>query len=60
MTRRNFLQVISGTLSAGLAALYRLTKKTVPRKFTRAARYKNYPGHIGNHNDINNVGKWSG
>lgn len=60
MTRRNFMQVFTGAVSTGLALLWWLMKKTVPRKFTRAARCKNYPGPVKGLNDINNVGKWSG
>lgn len=60
MTRRNFLQVFSSAVSTGLGALWWLMKKTVPRKFTRAARCKSYPGPVKSPDDINNVGKWSG
>lgn len=60
MTRRNFLQVFSGAVSTGLGFLWWMAKKAVPRKFTRAARCKNYPGPVKSPGDIENVSKWSG
>jgi hypothetical protein len=60
MTRRNFLQVISGAVSTGLAFLCWLLKKTVPRRFTKAVGCKKYPGPVKALEDIDNVGKWSG
>ncbi len=60
MTRRNFLLVFSSAVSTGLGVLWWLMKKTVPRKFTRAAGCRNYPGPVKSHNDIDKVGKWSG
>ena len=60
MTRRNFMQVFSGAVSAGLAFIWWMAKKAVPRRFTRAARCKDYPGPVKSAGDIDNVGKWSG
>ena len=60
MTRRNFLQVISGAVSTGLAFLCWLAKKTVPRRFTKAARCKNYPGPVKKSPDTDKMAKWSG
>lgn len=60
MTRRNFLQVFAGAVSTGLGALWWLMKKTVPRRFKRAAQCNDYPGPVKSPGDIKNVGKWSG
>ena len=60
MTRRNFLQVVTGTVSAALCGLWWLAKKAVPRKFIKAVRCKNYPGPVKALEDIDKVGKWSG
>ncbi|HIJ71848.1 MAG TPA: hypothetical protein HPP87_10870 [Planctomycetes bacterium] len=60
MTRRNFIRVISGTLSTGLAALCCIAEKVLPRRFTRAVRCNSYPGPVNSKKNIKNVGKWSG
>ncbi|RKY09196.1 MAG: hypothetical protein DRP65_08100 [Planctomycetota bacterium] len=60
MTRRNFLQVFTGAVSAGLGFVCWMAKKAVPRRFTRAARHRSYPGPVKSLSEIDNVGKWSG
>jgi hypothetical protein len=60
MTRRGFIQVIGGMVSAALGGLWWLATKAVPRKFVRAVKCKNYPGPVKRPKSIGKVGKWSG
>jgi hypothetical protein len=65
MTRRKFLHKIIqtgllGLISLGWVITRAIGKHTVPRKFVRAIRMKNYPGSIGHLSKINKNAKWSG
>jgi hypothetical protein len=60
MTRRKFLHKIIQTGLLGLSGLGWLAKHTVPRRFTRAIRTRNYPGSVEPLSKINKKAKWSG
>ena len=60
MTRRQFIQLLTGIAAAAVIGIERLAKKAVPRKFVQAGRAEKYPGSLKPLGDIYKQSKWNG
>jgi hypothetical protein len=60
MTRRKLIHRLLGAGAVILAGIARRANKAMPRRFTWAAKYRQYPGGFRAPNDIFRQSKWSG
>ena len=60
MTRRKFIQKLINASIIAVTGAWCLAKKTIPRKFIRAAKPDSFPGSLKPLRDIKCESKWSG
>jgi hypothetical protein len=60
VTRRKFVQVLTGAGSAFWAGFYWVGRKASPRRVVRALRLGKYPGEVVPMEDVGKRSKWSG
>ena len=60
MTRRRFVRVLAGSLSAVGAGLCWVGQRVSPRRIVRAVRLGRYPGQVVPMGDMRKQSRWSG
>lgn len=60
VTRRKFVQVMTGAASLVCAGLFWVGRRASPRRVVRALRLGKYPGEVVPMEDVCQQSKWSG